>query len=168
MSGFEAAALAELPVLYRVARRMTLNSEAAEDLVSQTLLRAAAGWTGFDGRYARSWLIRIMHNIYSKEMNKLSARPVQVPLEEATATTGDVWKDLDVRLLSTSIIEELERIPEEYRLAVTLCDMEELSYEEAASAMGVPIGTVRSRLYRGRQILRERLAANIDNGTARE
>jgi RNA polymerase sigma-70 factor (ECF subfamily) len=107
MPGFEAAALAELPVLYRVAKRMTLNSDAAEDLVSQTLLRAAAGWASFDGRYARSWLIRIMHNIYSKEMNKLGAQLVQVPLDETTATTGDVWKDLDARLLSRSIIEEL-------------------------------------------------------------
>jgi RNA polymerase sigma-70 factor (ECF subfamily) len=158
MSGFEGAALAELPVLYRVARRMTRDADAAEDLVSQTLLRAATGWSGFDGRFPRSWFIRIMQNIYSREMGKMSAQAVQVPLEEGTASTGDVWHDLDTRLLSSNIVEELERIPEEYRLAVTLCDMEELSYEEAAMAMEVTIGTVRSRLYRGRQILRERLA----------
>jgi RNA polymerase sigma-70 factor (ECF subfamily) len=163
MTGFETAALAELPVLYRVAKRMTLNATTAEDLVSQTLLRAATGWAGFDGRHPRSWLIRIMQNVHSKEMSKLSAQSIQVALEETAVTTSDVWHDLDTRLLSTSIVEELDRIPEEYRLAVTLCDMEELSYEEAALAMDVPIGTVRSRLYRGRQILRERLAAMVDS-----
>ncbi len=161
MPGFESVALAEMPVLYRVAKRMTLNATAAEDLVSQTLLKAASGWEGFDGRHARSWMIRIMHNVYSKEMSKLSSQSQQVPLEETTATTGNVWQDLDARLLSGSIVEELDRIPEEYRLAVTLCDMEELSYEEAAAAMDVPIGTVRSRLYRGRQMLRERLAGLV-------
>ena len=168
MSGFEGAARSELPVLYRVARRMTRDADAAEDLVGQTLLRAATGWSGFDGRYVRSWFIRIMQNVYSKEMGKLSAQAVVVPLEETTSAPGDVWRDLDTRLLSSSIVQELDRIPEEYRLAVTLCDMEELSYEEAALAMEVPIGTVRSRLYRGRQILRERLAGMVDNGTACE
>lgn len=162
MSAFESVAVAELPVLYRVARRLTLNASAAEDLVGQTLLKAAAGWSGFDGRYARSWLIRIMQNIHSREMGKLSAQAIQVPLEENTATTGDVWHDLETRLAGASIVEELDRIPLEYRLAVTLCDMEELSYEEAAEAMGVPVGTVRSRLFRGRQILRQRLAAIIE------
>src|SRR5208283_2365169 len=97
-----------------------------------------------------------------------SSQAIHVPLEESSATTGDVWHDLDTHRISTSIVEELDRIPQEYRLAVTLCDMEELSYEEAAAAMDVPIGTVRSRLYRGRQILRERLAAMIEPGTTCE
>ncbi len=103
-------------------------------------------------------MIRIMQNTRSRDASKLSSQPTQVPLEEATASTQDVWHDLDIRHVSGSIIEELDRLPEEYRLAVTLCDMEELSYEEAAEAMTVPLGTVRSRLYRGRQLLRERLA----------
>jgi len=158
MSGFESVALAELPVLYRVARRMTRDASSAEDLVAQTLLKAAAGWSSFDGRYARSWMIKIMQNVRSREAGKLAAQPTQVPLEEAITSTQDVWRDLDILHVSGSIVEELERLPEEYRLAVTLCDMEELSYEEAAEAMSVPVGTVRSRLYRGRQQLRERLA----------
>ena len=155
---FETAALEQLPVLYRVARRMTKNADTAEDLVGQTLLRAATGWATFDGRHTRSWLIRIMSNIYSKEMGKLSAQARHEPLEEGSALSGDVWHDLDCRLLSSSILDELENLPQEYRLAVTLCDMEELSYDEAAEAMSVPVGTVRSRLFRGRQMLRTRLA----------
>ena len=161
-SNFETTALAELPVLYRVARRMTLNASVAEDLVGQTLLQAASAWKSFDGNYPRSWMIQIMQNIFRKDRNKLSSRSVHVPLDEATCMTDDTWSDLDKRLLSSSIVEELDRIPDEYRLAVTLCDMEELSYEEAARALDIPIGTVRSRLFRGRNMLRARLAAVID------
>ena len=158
MPSFEKIALAELPVLYRVARRMTRDTAAAEDLVGQTLLKAAGAWSSFDGRYPRSWMIRIMQNARSREASKHAAQPTQVPLDEANAINNDVWHDLDIRMVSGSIIEELDNLPEEYRLAVTLCDMEELSYEEAAEAMSVPVGTVRSRLYRGRQQLRDRLS----------
>ena len=107
-------------------------------------------------------MIQIMQNIFRKDRNKLSSRSVHVPLDEATCMTDYTWSDLDKRLLSSSIVEELDRIPDEYRLAVTLCDMEELSYEEAARALDIPIGTVRSRLFRGRNMLRARLAAVID------
>jgi RNA polymerase sigma-70 factor (ECF subfamily) len=155
---FEATALAELPVLYRVARRMTRDAATAEDLVGQTLLKAATAWEAFDGRYARSWMIRIMHNARSREMSKLESQLTHVALDDITASSEDVWNDLDTRMLSASIVEELDRLPEEYRLAVTLCDMEELSYEEASVAMSVPVGTVRSRLYRGRMQLRQRLS----------
>jgi RNA polymerase sigma-70 factor (ECF subfamily) len=156
-SSFEAAARQELPVLYRVARRITLNAEAAEDLVGQTLLNAAAGWYRFDGGYVRSWLIQIMRNAHRKEAGKLAARMVTVPLDEADPSPETIWQELDNRMLSSRIIAELDRLPEEFRLAVTLCDMEELSYEQAAQAMEVPIGTVRSRLFRGRRMLRDRL-----------
>lgn len=155
---FETVALAELPVLYRVARRMTHDSSAAEDLVGTTLMKAAAGWSAFDGRFPRSWMIRIMQNARSREASKQASQPLQVPIEDADSQPNDIWRDLDNRLLSGSIIQELDNLPEEYRLAVTLCDMEELSYDEAAEAMSVPVGTVRSRLYRGRQQLRDRLA----------
>jgi RNA polymerase sigma factor (sigma-70 family) len=100
--------------------------------------------------------------VYRKDRNRLSSQSVHVPLDDATNTGEDVWIALDNRLLSSSIVEELDRIPDEYRLAVTLCDMEELSYEEAAQALGVPVGTVRSRLFRGRHMLRERLTALVE------
>ena len=86
-----------------------------------------------------------------------------MPLEESTLPDQDIWDDLNQRLLASSIVEELDRIPDEYRLAVTLCDMEELSYEEAAEALGIPLGTVRSRLFRGRHMLRERLSSMMDS-----
>jgi RNA polymerase sigma-70 factor (ECF subfamily) len=160
---FEAVARAELPVLYRVARRMCLNPSTAEDLVGQTLLHAAAAWGSFDGRFPRSWMIRIMQNIFRKERSTLSAQSTHLPLEESTLPDQDIWDDLNQRLLASSIVEELDRIPDEYRLAVTLCDMEELSYEEAAEALGIPLGTVRSRLFRGRHMLRERLSSMMDS-----
>ena len=107
-------------------------------------------------------MIRIMQNIFRKDRNKLSSQSVHVQLDDSTTTAEDVWVEVDRRILTSSIVEELDRIPDEYRLAVTLCDMEELSYEEAAQALGVPIGTVRSRLFRGRHMLRERFASMVE------
>lgn len=156
---FEVVARRELPVLYRVAKRLTRDPVAAEDLVGQALLNAASGWDKFDGRYPRSWMIRILQHAQTREADKLSAKARHEPLDEASAIAPDVWQELDARHISGRIVVELDNLPQEFRLAVALCDMEELSYEEAAAAMDVPIGTVRSRLFRGRQILRERLAA---------
>lgn len=156
---FEQVATEELPVLYRMAKRMTRNASDAEDLVGQTLLAAAKGWSGFDGRYPRTWLIKIMTNVNLSNFRRQEARVETAILEDhEPAAAHDPWIDLDVKLVSDRIIDELDCLPEEYRMAVALCDVEELSYEEAGLAMQVPIGTVRSRLARGRRMLRERLA----------
>jgi RNA polymerase sigma-70 factor (ECF subfamily) len=69
------------------------------------------------------------------------------------------WKAIDVQMEFKQVVEALDELPEEYRVAVTLCDMEELTYESAAEALGVPIGTIRSRVFRGRRILRHKLVA---------
>lgn len=155
---FESTGQTELPLLYRVAKRMTLNATTAEDLVGQTLLQAAAAWDCFDGHYPRSWMIRIMQNIYRKERGKVASSFRHVPIDEANQEGSDDRSNLEKRLLTLSIVEELDRIPNEYRLAITLCDMEEMSYEEASQALGVPVGTIRSRLFRGREMLRARLS----------
>ena len=163
---FETLALNELPVLYRVARRMMRAGSDAEDLVSQTLLLAAKGWAAFDGRFPRSWLIKIMRNEYLRILRTAGSRPQTVSFEDAPEPDDERagWRDLDARLLSESIVEELDSIPEEYRLAVSLCDVEEMSYADAAKALEVPIGTVRSRLFRGRRMLRDRLAWEQQEG----
>jgi RNA polymerase sigma-70 factor (ECF subfamily) len=154
---FEDVARAELPVLYRVAARLTRQSEDAEDLVSRCLLSAARGWESFDGRHARSWLIRILKNEFFN--SRRSGRVAPVGLDEITEPADEgFWENVSDRALSEALMSELENLPEEYRLAVVLCDVEQMSYEEAASALEVPIGTVRSRLFRGRRILRARLA----------
>jgi len=155
-------AQAELPVLYRVARRLTLDPSRAEDLVSQTLLDAARAWDAFDGRFPRSWLIKILQNNFRRDLRRAASQPETVSLETPVEATCEIWHELNWRAIGSRLMEELDKLPEEYRLAVTLCDVEELSYEEAADAMGVPKGTVRSRLFRGRRMLRNKLASFVD------
>lgn len=149
----------ELEVLYRVARRMTGNDTDAEDIVSQTLLNAYKHWDDFDGRHARSWLIRILNNEWLWMLRKRKTRGetdfegVSEPADE------NFWKAIEVQMEFKQVVQALDELPEEYRVAVTLCDMEELTYESAAEVLGVPIGTIRSRVFRGRRILRHKLVA---------
>lgn len=160
---WEEVALAELPVLYRVAKRLTSDPVLAEDLVAQTLFDAGKAWDSFDGEFPRSWLIRILQNNFKKDIRRAASRPQTLPIEEQiVAGECDVWRELNWGAIGPQIIEEVDSLLEEYRMTITLCDIEEMSYEEAAEAMGVPIGTVRSRLFRARRILREKLAHYVD------
>jgi RNA polymerase sigma-70 factor (ECF subfamily) len=148
---------AELALLLRVARRLSGNETDAEDLVSQVIVKAIQAWDSFDGRYPRSWLIRILNNEWLQTIRKRKVRQeVSQPEDEEISDDG-FWKGIDAQLEATSILKALDRIPEEYRIAVTLCDIEEMSYEEAALTLDVPLGTIRSRLFRGRKMLRARL-----------
>ena len=149
----------ELEVLYRVARRMTGNDADAEDIVSQTLLNAYKNWDSFDGRHARSWLIRILNNEWLYLLRKRKTRN-ETDLENTTEPADEnFWKAIDVQMEYKQVVAALDELPEEYRVAVTLCDMEEMTYESASEALGVPIGTIRSRVFRGRRILRHKLVA---------
>jgi RNA polymerase sigma-70 factor, ECF subfamily len=161
-SGKESAAVVlerELEVLYRVARRMTGNDADAEDIVSQTLLNAYKNWDSFDGRHARSWLIRILNNEWLYLLRKRKTR-AETDFESTGEPADDnFWKAVDVQMEFKEVVAALDELPEEYRVAVTLCDMEELTYESASEILGVPIGTIRSRVFRGRRILRHKLVA---------
>lgn len=159
---FAEVAQAELPVLYRVARRLTLDASRAEDLVGQTLLNAAQAWDSFDGQHARSWLITILRNNFRRELRRASSRVETVAIEDSPEPACEIWHDLNWRAIGSRLVEELDKLPEEYRMTVTLCDMEELTYKEAALAIGIPTGTVRSRLFRGRRMLRCRLATFME------
>ena len=156
---FDTVALAELPVLYRVARRMTKNDSDAEDLVSQTLLSAARAWDGFDGQYPRSWLIRILKNTHLAVIRSRASMPERAAFEETEFVDDGSWEEVNWRMIGGEILRVLETLPTEYRLAVALCDVEEMSYQEAADIMEVPVGTVRSRLFRGRRMIRLKLPA---------
>lgn len=162
---FEQTVRPELALLYRVARRMTCSADEAEDLVQQTLIKAYRGWQRFDGSYLRSWLLRILRNelAYSKRRQDASVQTSE--LEEETAGDNGLWDSVAWRDQVNRILLALEQLPAEYRLAVLLCDVEEMSYDEAAKAMDVPIGTVRSRVSRGRALIRKRLVGGI---TARD
>jgi RNA polymerase sigma-70 factor (ECF subfamily) len=149
----------ELEVLYRVSRRMTGNDSDAEDIVGQTLLNAYKNWESFDGKHPRSWLIRILNNEWLYLLRKRKTRN-ETDLENTHEPADEnFWKAIEVQMEFKQVVAALDELPEEYRVAVTLCDMEEMTYESASEALGVPIGTIRSRVFRGRRILRHKLVA---------
>lgn len=152
--------LPEVAVLHRVARRLTNEFEDAADLVQQTLIRAFKGWERFDGSHLRSWLIKILMNEYRNHRRYRNARPsVDIEVEP---TSECLWEESLWSLQTGRIRAEMDRLPMDYRLAIQLCEVEELTYSEAAEILGVPVGTVRSRLSRGKALLRQRLAPEFE------
>lgn len=147
----------ELAVLYRVARRMGVSAEQAEDLVQLTLVKAFQAWENFDGRYLRSWLIRILRN---ERLMALRSERVESSIDDtpdSELAEAPFWEEVSWRIEADRVLLELESLPDIYQLAIQLIDVEQMTYEEAAEALGVPIGTVRSRLFRAREMLRARL-----------
>lgn len=159
--------------LLRVALRLTQSPESAEDLVQETLLHAFQGFAHFRrGTNLRAWLMRILFNLfishYRHQRRSISTVSLEELLEEwgvAEEETGLLVDESAVSpediLLARVLDEEVERallqLPEPFRKVIVLCDLQGLSYAEAAQQLGVPIGTVRSRLFRGREILRRLL-----------
>lgn len=152
----------ELPTLYRVAQRFTASLEDAEDLVGQTLAKATRGWRQFDGSYPRSWLIRILKNEFLESVRRAKARPRTVQIDDAH------WESLPEGTLAvdsmeiSDVLAAIDTLPEDYRVTLSLFDIEQLTYEEISAATGVPVGTVRSRLFRARRLLRRALPAYLD------
>jgi RNA polymerase sigma-70 factor (ECF subfamily) len=154
---FERAIEPEIEVMYRVARRMTDSREDAEDLVGQTMVAAFQGWHTFDGRFLRSWLLTIMR----RERSRLfGGKPrIEEEIEEIADFPDEqsLWSSLAARFEAQAILDALENLPQTYRLPIAICDIEQMSYEDAAKILDVPIGTVRSRLNRGRNQLKQKL-----------
>lgn len=147
----------EIPVLYRVARSLSRNDSDVEDLVGQTLLLAARAWDRFDEEFPRSWMIRILRNEFFGLARKKGSQPV-VSIEHVSEPGNEnYWDEIDGEISVQDILVEVRKLSSDFRDVLTLCDVEEMSYEEAAVALDIPIGTVRSRLHRGRNVLRSRL-----------
>jgi RNA polymerase sigma-70 factor (ECF subfamily) len=156
---FEKAALPHLNELYRAAVRLLGDSTKAEDVVQETYLQA---WKSFErfapGTNCRAWLFKILVNTMHHHRRKwFNSRLVQEGEEilEQTAAAAPVPE----HITEAEILHALDGLPADYRVAVLLCDVEEFSYKEIAGALDVPIGTVMSRLSRGRRLLREQLSA---------
>jgi RNA polymerase sigma-70 factor (ECF subfamily) len=159
---FERIALPVAPALYRTARRLVPHSEDASDLVQETLLRAYRTFDSFqDETNAKAWLFTILYSILSNRWRRDSRRPAEVSLDDVDgrfdAVIG-VAADAERVLLTTlgaspEVEEALRQLPDAYRAAVLMVDVEEMTYEEAAAALDCPVGTVRSRLARGRKLL---------------
>lgn len=157
MPDFEASLRKELPVLFRVAKRLSRSVDIAEDLVGQTLYAAIRFRSSFDGRHLRSWLIKILRNEYNSHLRREASRPT-VLLDEVEGESEAFWDEVNWKVDAETMLRELDNLTEEHRMIIQLCDVEELSYEEAADILDIPIGTVRSRLFRARAKLRERCA----------
>ena len=148
--------------LFTVAYRLTGNVDDARDLVQEALLRVRRGLATYEPGSLEGWLARIVTNVFLDDVRRKKRRPVQALPDEPDlvvppAAAADVAAD--AAGLSTEIQAAIAALPEEFRVPVVLCDVADQSYEDIARALDVPIGTVRSRLHRGRKLLRGELVA---------
>lgn len=169
-AGFEEEALPHLDAVYRFALRLSGSVDEAEDLVQETFLRAYNAWDQYErGTRAKSWLFTICRNVFLRRRERAQRHEEILsenvdrdgPGPEASnplwsSTAGfDPEGEFFASIVDERIIEALADLPEEYRTAVVLSDIEGLPYAEIAEMVGVPVGTVKSRLFRGRRRLQE-------------
>jgi RNA polymerase sigma-70 factor (ECF subfamily) len=163
---FEAEAVIHLQAVYNAAYRLIRREDEARDLSQETMLRAYRTFDSFaPGTNARAWLLKILYSIFVNRYHRERREPVRISIDEVEArdahalaapdagapAMGQRWSDHEVEIA-------LAALPEPFRAAVLLVDVEELTYEEAAAALGCAVGTVRSRLFRARRLLAVALA----------
>lgn len=167
---YEQLVLEHVDMLYAVALSLTRNPTDAEDLTQNTLVKALRFHEKFrEGTYIKAWLLTILRNTFINEYRRRARRPAMVELTGAEAAPetgperdaavpvqGPAAEEL-LELLDDDVRNAIEALPSDFRQAVVMADLEERSYKEIADAMGCPIGTVMSRLFRGRRLLREQL-----------
>jgi RNA polymerase sigma-70 factor (ECF subfamily) len=169
---FEAAAMPYLDALYNTAYRMARNAEDAEDLVQETYLKAYRGFDQFTpGTNLKAWLFKILKNTFINEYRKRQSTPPAsdfAAIEEAFESqlapeASGQMKNPEEEILDVSFDEgvqsALDALPVDYRMAVLLADIEGFSYKEIAEILEIPVGTVMSRLYRGRKLLEAAMLA---------
>lgn len=183
---FEAEALPHLDAVYRFALRLTGSPSEAEDLVQETFLRAYRAWDQYTlGTRAKSWLFTICRNAYLRQRERdvrrdeivaeaaQSEPEPEVAVNEAPVFAGradyDPEGDFFRGLVDERILRAIDGLPGDFREAVVLSDLQGLTYQEIADVLEVPLGTVKSRLFRGRKLLQEQLYHfAVESGYIRE
>lgn len=165
---FQAEAIAHINSLYNYALHLTMNPNDAEDLVQETYLKAYKFFNSFErGTNCKAWLFKILKNNYINRFRKNSREPGKVDydlikdfyhsIKDTRVDTTEADSDYFHSLMHEEVYQALQSLPEEFREVIQLCDIEGFTYEEIANMVESPIGTVRSRLYRGRKLLRGQL-----------
>lgn len=163
---FEEEALVHLDALYGRALRLTGGDEArSQDLVQETVLKAWRSWDTYEeGTNCKAWLLTILRNTFINEFRQKKRRPDPVDYDDVEERP--VWHQLREedpageffdRIIDDEIVEAIEDLPEDFRVTLVLSDLEDLSYEQISDQLGIPIGTVKSRLYRARRRLQKEL-----------
>lgn len=169
---FRAEALPEMEAVYRFALRLAGNPPAAEDLVQETYLRAWRSWEQYTpGTNCKSWLFTICRNVFLRQEERGKRHdeilteqapddPVRLSRENpifAATKESDPEGDFFREVVDDDVLAAIDELPEDYRMAVVLSDLEGMAYQEIADMLEIPVGTVKSRLFRGRRILQQHL-----------
>lgn len=160
---FERMAEQVFPSVFGTALRLTRDREDAQDLAQEAIIRAYEAFDRFDGRNFKAWILRILTNLYINRYRQRQRSGSQASLDdenvaEPVANLEDVPdRQILDNMVGGEVEKALAKVPTDFRIAVVLSDIEEMTYEEIAEATQVPIGTVRSRIARGRAILRREL-----------
>ncbi len=173
---FEEEALGLSDQVYRVARHLANSREEADDLVQETYARAFRSWRSYTpGTNLRAWLLRILTNLNIDRGRRSQRAPQMQPLEandyylydKLAESDGQTDEDRVVeRLSQDDIVGALAEVPHDFRDVIVLVDIGDFSYQDAAQILGIPIGTVMSRLHRGRRILKRELADSVSEETS--
>ena len=165
---FEGEAMPHVDRLFRLAMWLERNRAEAEDLVQETLTQALQSFHRYTpGTNCRAWLITILQHVRANRRRARGRAPVDVGIEERVANTIPFVPPIPEVLTDEDLLAALESIPAQYQEAILLCDVQEMTYKEIAAALEVPIGTVMSRLHRGRELLRVSLTQRGMGSAAR-
>lgn len=165
---FDEEIIPHMDALYNFALRLTTDPNDAEDLVQDTIVKAYRFFSSYEkGTNAKAWMFRILKNSFINNYRKTSKKPSQVDYDEVSSyyesiraertDTSDLESLMYRELMDDDISNALQSLPEDFRTVVMLCDVEGYTYEEIANMLDVPIGTIRSRLHRGRNLLKTEL-----------
>lgn len=167
---FERELLPNIDALHTFAYHLTFHEDDAKDLVQETFLKAYRALDSYKpGTNAKAWLFKILKNAYINQYRKKVRRPAQVDYEDyigyqdkedqASVDFMDLREELFDNLIGDEVTSAVNSLPVDFRAVILLCDVEDFTYEEIAKIIDIPIGTVRSRLYRARNMLKEKLAS---------